>query len=44
MYCVLYIAICSVDQTKARENVELVAGVRERINANRTLTAERGNK
>jgi len=44
MYRVLYIAICSGDQTKAQENAELVAGVRERINANRSLTAERGNK
>jgi hypothetical protein len=28
----------------AQENTELAAGVRERINANRTLTGECGNK
>jgi len=28
---------------KVRENTELVAGVRGKINANRTLAAERGN-
>jgi hypothetical protein len=44
MYCVLYIAFFSGEQIKAQENTEPVAGVRKRINANRTLTAESGNK
>jgi len=41
---VLYIAFFSGEQIKAQENTEPVAGVRKRINANRTLTAESGNK